>query len=189
MNRTLPASTLILSPLKTVSFLLGGIAVAIVLTGCSPAEQKKSEAEWQRVTVDSTAPTTTETGSAMSPKETFMKMLPEYDRVGTMDDLEALFSKYGTTAGVAEWKEGRAEMEAYGMPKAAWDDSAKSVASRFKGVTSIQERISGGTAIVTFIQSGEELYLAFTLENGQWKARSVDVVGAKWGYPPEITSP
>lgn len=43
--RTLSISALIPSHLKTVSFLLGGIAVAIVIAGCSPAEPKKSESE------------------------------------------------------------------------------------------------------------------------------------------------
>lgn len=43
--RTLSASTLILSPLKTAGFFIGGIAVAIVITGCSPGEPTKSEPE------------------------------------------------------------------------------------------------------------------------------------------------
>lgn len=46
-HRTLPASILVLSPLKTVGLLLGSIAVAIVITGCGPAEPKENESEQQ----------------------------------------------------------------------------------------------------------------------------------------------
>lgn len=189
---TLPASTIILSPLKTVGLLLGSIVVTIVITGCSSAEPEKSETEKQvssaavassedqKAAVSSNKPesTTAEAVQATttpSPTETFIKMSFEIQKIKTYGDYEAFVSKYMTKKGLAVFQTQSSALSEEEKVQEISKIKAYIQASE-KITNNIQEDINGSTATLTApSRDGEDFELiTLELENNQWKVSPDD---------------
>ena len=168
----------------SVFYIYSGILLLVLITACSLLAFKSkdiislvSKTNKNDPSKSVSTPTTNSVKTPakvtpqLSPKDSYLKMKPEADKMQTFDDYVAYINKYGSKSKIREVQNINKETSLPAGFKERLISTLKSITPTAKDLTTIKESVANEVATLTISTNKPELKgkVLLVLEEGVWK--------------------